>query len=112
MQLNPCIWWPTSEWDGAGAIIKRALRTVQLLNPNKQQQDAKQCVEFLTETLPIRMANSYQKQKADICRKFWHIAKSEVVRSSPFGYATIPGLRNLYSIFSFSIADPTKHMVR
>ena len=35
-----------------------------------------------------------------------------MVRSNPFGYATIPGLRNLHSVFSFSAADPTKLMVR
>jgi hypothetical protein len=77
-----------------------------------QLQNAKQCVEFFTETLPTRMAKSYQKQKVDIYRKFWHIAESEVVRSNPFGCATIPGSRNLHSIFSFSAADPTKFMVR
>jgi hypothetical protein len=42
------------------------LRTEQRLNPNMQLQNAKECLEFLTETLPTRMANSYHKQKADI----------------------------------------------
>jgi hypothetical protein len=112
MQLNPYIRWPTGEWNGIGAIIKRALRTEQRLNPNMQLQNAKQCVEFLTETLPNRMANSYQKQKVGICRKFWHIEESKVVRSNPFGCATIPGSRNLHSIFSFSAANPIKLMVR
>jgi hypothetical protein len=112
MQLNPCIWLATEEWDGVGAVIKRALRTKQRLNPNKQLQNAKDCAEFLMETLSTRTANSYQKQKADICRKFWHIEESEVVRSNPFGCATIRGSRSLHSIFSFSAADPTKFMVR
>lgn len=112
MQLTPRIPLAAGEWDGAGAVIKRALRIEQRLNPSRQLQNAKDCVEFLTETLSTRTANSYQKQKADICRKFWHIQESEVVRSNPFGCATIPGSRSLHSIFSFSAADPTKLMVR
>jgi hypothetical protein len=100
------------EWDGASAVIKRALRTKQHLNLSKQLQNAKDYVEFFTKTLSTRTTNSYQKQKVDIYRKFWHIEESEVVKSNPFGCTTIPESRSLHSIFSFSAANPTKLMVR
>jgi hypothetical protein len=102
----------TGEWDGAGAIIKTALRNGQRLNPNRELQNASQCVQFLTEKLSTRIASMYMKKKAQISRKFWHIEEASVVRSNPFACATIPGSRSLHWIFSFSTADPTKLMVR
>jgi hypothetical protein len=35
------------EWVGAGAIVKRALRTEQLHNPQRKLQDANNVVEFI-----------------------------------------------------------------
>jgi hypothetical protein len=100
------------EWDGAGAIIKTALRNEQRLNPNRELQNASQCVQILTEKLSTRVASTYRKGKAQISKKFWHIEKASVVRSNPFVCAAIPGSRSLHSIFSFSTANPTKLMVR
>jgi hypothetical protein len=100
------------EWDGAGAVIKTALRNEQCLNPNQELQNVAQCVQVLTEKLSTRVASMYRKRKAHISRKFWHIEEASVVRSNPFACATISDSRSLYSIFSFSTADPTKLMVR
>jgi hypothetical protein len=92
--------------------VKTTLRTEQRLNPSRQLQNAEECVNFLTEKLSTRAYSTYIKQKVAITRKFWHIRESEVIRSTPFACATIPGSRSLHSIFSFSAADPTKLMVR
>jgi hypothetical protein len=35
------------EWDGAGTVVKRALRNEQLQHPERQMQNAAHCVEFL-----------------------------------------------------------------
>ena len=100
------------EWDGVGAIIKTTLRNEQHLNLNRELQNASQCVQFLIEKLSTYVTSTYRKKKAQISRKFWHIEKASVVHSNLFAYATIPGSRSLYSIFSFSTTDPTKLMVR
>lgn len=39
------------KWDGAGAVIKRALRNEQLVNPHRQLQNAADCVHFLDATM-------------------------------------------------------------
>ena len=39
------------EWDGAGAVVKRALRSEQLLNPNQPLQNARDWVTFLDATM-------------------------------------------------------------
>ena len=39
------------EWDGAGAVVKRALRNEQLHNPLRKLQDALGAVQFLEEKL-------------------------------------------------------------
>ena len=39
------------KWDGARAIIKKALRFEQLLNPHRRLQNAADCVLFLDGTL-------------------------------------------------------------
>jgi hypothetical protein len=67
-------------------------------------------VSFLQESLSVRVPSSYKKEKSDIRRKFWHI--EGVDRSNSHNCSTIPGSRQLHSIFAFSAADPTKLMVR
>lgn len=39
------------EWDGAGAVVKKALRSEQLLNPHRRLQNAADCVQFLDATM-------------------------------------------------------------
>ena len=98
------------EWDGAGAVLKSRLRAEQRTNPDRQLQSARDVVDFLKETLSVRVPSSYKKEKAYIRRKFWNI--EAVDRSNPHTCNTIPGSRQLHSIFAFSAADPTKLMVR
>ena len=37
------------EWDGAGEVVKHALRMEQMQNPDRQLQNAAQCADFLQE---------------------------------------------------------------
>ena len=39
------------KWDGAGAVVKRALRNEQLLNPHRRLQNAEDCVLYLDATM-------------------------------------------------------------
>jgi hypothetical protein len=39
------------EWDGAGAVVKKALCSEQLLNPHRLLQNALHCVTFLNATM-------------------------------------------------------------
>lgn len=39
------------EWDGAGAVVKRTLRSEQLLNPHRNLRNAQDCVTFLNAAL-------------------------------------------------------------
>lgn len=67
------------EWDGAGAVVKRALRQEQIQNPNRPLQNAAQVVEFLKENYSTRVGTQYtQATSKPICREFWHIGESEV----------------------------------
>lgn len=47
------------EWDGAGAVVKRALRTEQLLNPQRRLQNAADCVDFLESSMGGQVASRY-----------------------------------------------------
>lgn len=49
------------EWDGAGAVVKRALRSEQLMNPNRPLQNARDCVTFLDATMagPVPVRNGH-----------------------------------------------------
>ena len=46
------------EWDGAGAVVKRALWAEQLLNPHRTLQNARDCVTFLDTTLVGQVPNT------------------------------------------------------
>lgn len=46
------------EWDGASAVVKRTLRSEQLLNPQRTLQNVDDCVTFLEATLGGEVANS------------------------------------------------------
>ena len=39
------------EWDGVGAVVKRALKSEHLLNPHRRLQSAEDCVQFLDATM-------------------------------------------------------------
>jgi hypothetical protein len=49
------------EWDGAGVVVKKALRAEQIQNPLRPLQNATLVVEFLEEKYTERIASSYQQ---------------------------------------------------
>ncbi len=48
------------EWDGVGAIVKRALKAKQLHNPQKKLQDANNVVEFFKKGMSSWAPNTYE----------------------------------------------------
>lgn len=101
------------EWDGAGAVIKRALRNEQLRNPHRELSNAAHCADFLRERFSSRVPSSYlQANVADVARRFWHIGVDDVARGNAWHCNTLPGSRSLHSVFGGSLTDPTLLMVR
>jgi hypothetical protein len=101
------------EWDGAGAVVKRALRAEQIRNPGRQLQNARHVVDFLTEHLSSRVPSSYaQSTTKDISRCFWHVGENDVLRSNLYNCRTLPGSSKLHSVCGFSRIDPTQLMIR
>lgn len=101
------------EWDGAGAVVKRALRNEQLRNPDKPMQNALHCVEFLRTRFTSRVASSYARSTTFECdRSFWHIEMGDVCREDAWACHTLPGSRSLHSVMGYSITDPTLLLVR
>ena len=45
------------EWDGAGAVVKRALRSEQLLKPHRTLRNARDCITFLDMSLAGQVPN-------------------------------------------------------
>ena len=45
------------EWYGAGAVVKRALRSEQLLNPHRTLRNARDCITFLDASLAGQVPN-------------------------------------------------------
>jgi hypothetical protein len=100
------------EWDGAGAVVKRALRTEQLHNPWRKLQDAKDAVDFLKETMEGVVESSLGGNKRVSYRFFHLIEPTDVDRRHLHGCDTIAGSRKLHSVQGVSISDPTLLMVR
>lgn len=97
------------EWDGAGAVVKRALGAEQIQNPLRPLQNAAQVVQFLEEKYTERVVSSYAQSKTTpLSRVFWHIGEKEVNHEdNSVKCNTIPGSKSLYSIMGFSMTDPT-----
>ena len=100
------------EWDGAGAVVKRALRTEQLHNPWRQLQDAADAVDFLKEKMEGLVESSVAGNRIVSYRYFHLIKPDDVDRQHLHGCETISGSRKLHSIQGVSISDPTLLMVR
>ena len=100
------------EWDGAGAIVKRALRPEQIQNPLRQLANASQVVDFLQEKYTERVQSSYNQTKLNMApplsHVLWHIGETEVPHNdSSIRCKTLLGSKSLYSIMGFSLTDPT-----
>jgi hypothetical protein len=107
------MWWNyfesahgKGEWDGAGAVVKRALRAEQIQNPLQPLQNVAQVVEFLEEEYTERIYE--QSMTPPLSRVFWHIGEKEVDHhEKSVKCNTLPGSKSLYSIMGFSMSDPT-----
>ena len=100
------------EWDGAGAILKRALRTEQLQNPTRRLQDAADAVQFLEEKLGGLVPGCVGETRTISRRYFHHISVEAVDRRHFHGCDTIHGSRKLHCIKAGSTVDPTVLFVR
>lgn len=101
------------EWDGAGAVVKRALRMEQIRNAERPLQNALQCVEFLKQGFSSRAPSSYAGTTTrDIHRTFWHVGEHEINRESSMACHTIAGSRSLHSIMGNSTTNKTCLLVR
>lgn len=101
------------EWDGAGAVVKRALRQSQLHDTWRRMQNAHDVVCFLNETMAGSVDTNYEKTGiAEVNRFFWEIPKDPALRHRTYDCETVQGSQALHSIYSFSIADPTQLFVR
>ena len=101
------------EWDGAGAVVKRALRMEQIRNPERQLQNALQCVDFLKQGFSSRAPSSYAGSTTrDIQRTFWHVGEHDINRESSMACHTIAGSRSFHSIMGNSATNNTSLLVR
>ena len=93
--------------------MKRALRIEQIRNPERQLQNALQCVEFLQQGFSNRAPSSYAGTSSrDIHRTFWHVGENEINRESSMACHTIAGSRSLHSIMGNSPRNKTCLLVR
>lgn len=100
------------EWDGAGAVVKRALRQSQLHNTWRRMQNAHDAVSFLNETMAGAVDTNFEKTGIkEVKRYFWEIPK-DIMRQRSYHCETVQGSQALHSIYSFAIADPTQLFVR
>lgn len=110
--LLPCMLL-LGEWDGAGAVVKRAIRMHQIQHPEDEMANASHVVDFLKSRFSNRVASSYEQSKElPISREFWHIGIEDVDRSNEWDCRTIPGSSKFHSILGSSQTDPTLLLVR
>lgn len=94
-------------------MAKRALRTHQIQHPEDELANAEQCVDFLKSKFSHRVVGSSDvSSEVPISRIFWHIGLGEVDRVNEWKCKTIPGSRQLHSVFGCSLTDPTLLLVR
>ena len=51
------------EWDGAGVVVKKTLRSEQLLNPHRSLRNAHDCVTFLNAVLAGEVPNTGDRMR-------------------------------------------------
>jgi hypothetical protein len=101
------------EWDGAGAVVKRALRMHQIQHPKEELANAEQCVEFLHSSFTSRALSSYEQSTTEcVRREFWYIKVDDVDKSNNWACRMISGSRKLHLVLGFYESDPTFLMVR
>ena len=97
------------EWNGAGAVVKRALAVEQIENPLRPLRNAAEVVDFLEEKYTEHVPSSYaQATIPPLSRVFWLIGDTDIDHAdNSIKCHTLPGSKSLYSISGFSITDPT-----
>jgi hypothetical protein len=71
------------EWDGAGTVVKRALKMHQIQHPEEELANAELCVEFLQPRFTSQALSSYEQFISEcVRREFWHIKVDDVDRSN------------------------------
>ncbi|GAQ89961.1 hypothetical protein KFL_005820050 [Klebsormidium nitens] len=90
------------EHDGAGAVVKSALRKWQLVRDGESQMtSAAEAVRLLTERLSSAAPTSFASRAAlreGVSRKFVFIGEDEVDRSVPYECKQIPGTRSFHAV--------------
>lgn len=90
------------EHDGAGAVVKSALRKWQLVRDGQSLMvSAADAVKLLTERLSGAAATSYPSKAAvreGVNRRFILVGESDVDRSVPYDCKQIPGTRSFHAV--------------
>ena len=101
--------------DGAGAVVKRYIRTAQLDAMGPELVNAEQVVNLLREKLSSRPETSYTStNKSDVFRYFWHVTKAalETERKTPYMCMQIAGTRDLHQIRSVGAMETNRLLTR
>lgn len=89
------------EHDGAGAVIKSALRKHQLLEDDTPLSNAAEVVELCRESLSGAAVSSYEGRtaaRADTSRKFWLVTEDELAAVEKLCCNTIHGSRAMHAV--------------
>ena len=97
--------------DGAGAVLKRYIRTAQLDVNGPPLQNAETVVDFLICKLSERPESAYG-DRTPVSRTFWRIYDDEVDRVTEYDCEPIVGCRDLHSVRSVGAMDVNKLCVR
>jgi hypothetical protein len=97
--------------DGAGAILKRYIRTVQLDVNGPKLQSIADIVSFLREKLSQRPAIAYA-DKRPVSPTFWHIQAADIDREHEYDCEPIIGCQHMHSIRSIGTMDVNKLLKR
>jgi hypothetical protein len=94
--------------DGAGAVVKRFIRQVQLDSHGPVLHNALDVVALLREHLTTRPETSYTGDLKHVHRVFWHVGKDDTDRTNIITGDGIKGSRGLHSVRSVDCGDVNK----
>ena len=97
--------------DGAGAVLKRYIRTTQLDVNGPRLQDVETVVEFLRSKLSERPKTSYGDRRP-VRRTFWHVRVGDVDRETEYECDPIVGCRDLHCVQSVGAMAVNKLLKR
>ena len=97
--------------DGAGAVLKRYIRTAQLDINGLKLQCVAEVVSFLRKELSERPKTVYGDRRP-VNRTFWHVLEGDVDREHEYDCEPIPRCRDLHSIRSVGTMEVGKLLKR